>query len=284
PDRASCSRFICDALRPRAADHAFARSGDSGRERPRPGITPACIRGSGGAQKMSNAASKVGMSSLRLTNTVRSALRKSASRRSSMWVRARVASVRRRGPASRPASWRRWAKALRRGSRSADPIDSSRDSSRTLGLLDERRHLLAHLLQVLLVLERGAEGGVDERGVDLLRAQGGKRAGPVKRLRDPRHLVQVHRAQALDQGGDLAGEPVGGLGRARLDYLYLLVEVRVVDPVVQTAALERVVNLARAVGCDDHERRLPGLDGADLGDRDLEVREQLEQEGLELLV
>ena len=44
------------------------------------------------------------------------------------------------------------------------------------------------------------------------------------------------------------------------------------------------MNLTRAVGCDDHERRLPGLDGADLGDRDLEVREQLEQEGLELLV
>jgi hypothetical protein len=44
------------------------------------------------------------------------------------------------------------------------------------------------------------------------------------------------------------------------------------------------VELARAVGGED-DRRAPGrLDGADLGDRDLEVRQHLEQEGLELVV
>jgi len=74
---ASCSRFICELLRPRAFAQAFARSGDIGRARLRPGIAPAAARGSGGAQKISNAASKVAMSSFLLTNTARKALLKS---------------------------------------------------------------------------------------------------------------------------------------------------------------------------------------------------------------
>ena len=44
------------------------------------------------------------------------------------------------------------------------------------------------------------------------------------------------------------------------------------------------MQLARAVGGDDHGRACAGPDRADLGDRHLEVREQLEQEGLELVV
>src|SRR5579872_3044403 len=278
--RDSCSRFIAEDCRPSAADHAFARSGDIGSERLRPGIWPAVTRGSGGAQKMSNAASNVGRSSFRLTKTERSALRKSAARFSWMWVSARVASVRRRGPASRPASCSSLAKAARRGSRS----DRTAGSSRTAGLLDQRGHLLAHPLQVLLVLQRRAERRVDKRGVDLRRAESGERARPVERLRDPRNLVQVHRPQALDERGDLAGQPVRGLRRAGAADLDLLLEVRVVDPVVEAAALQRVVNLARAVRRDDHERRLARLDGAQLGNRNLEVGEQLEEERLELFV
>ena len=56
------------------------------------------------------------------------------------------------------------------------------------------------------------------------------------------------------------------------------------DPVVEAATLEGVVQLAGAVGGQDHQRRLLGPDRADLGDRDLEVGEQLEQERLELVV
>jgi hypothetical protein len=44
------------------------------------------------------------------------------------------------------------------------------------------------------------------------------------------------------------------------------------------------VQLARAVGGEHDERALPGGDRPQLGDGDLEVREQLEQEGLELVV
>jgi hypothetical protein len=44
------------------------------------------------------------------------------------------------------------------------------------------------------------------------------------------------------------------------------------------------VDLARAVGRDDHDRRLRRLDRAELGDRHLEVGQHLEQIGLERLV
>ena len=53
---------------------------------------------------------------------------------------------------------------------------------------------------------------------------------------------------------------------------------------VQAAPLQRVVHLTGAVRRDDHKRRLLGLDGPDLGNRNLEVRQQLEQERLELFV
>ncbi len=52
----------------------------------------------------------------------------------------------------------------------------------------------------------------------------------------------------------------------------------------ESASLERVVQLARAVRRQDHSRLAPSADRSELGDRDLEVREHLEQERLELLV
>ena len=53
---------------------------------------------------------------------------------------------------------------------------------------------------------------------------------------------------------------------------------------VEGPSLEGVVQLTGAVGREDDGRRPFGRDGADLGDRDLEVGEDLEQEGLELVV
>ena len=52
----------------------------------------------------------------------------------------------------------------------------------------------------------------------------------------------------------------------------------------ERAALERIVQLARPVRREDHGRLASGPDRAELGDRDLEVGEHLEQECLELLV
>ena len=59
---------------------------------------------------------------------------------------------------------------------------------------------------------------------------------------------------------------------------------RIADPVIEAAALERVVDFAGAVGGDDDDRRMLGLDRAELGDGDLEVGQHFEQERLERLV
>jgi hypothetical protein len=59
---------------------------------------------------------------------------------------------------------------------------------------------------------------------------------------------------------------------------------RVVDPVIQAAALHGVVDLARAVRRHDHDRRFWRLDGAQLGDGDLEVGQDFEQVRLERFV
>ena len=56
------------------------------------------------------------------------------------------------------------------------------------------------------------------------------------------------------------------------------------DPVEEAAALERVVELARPVRREHDGGTALRPHRADLGDRDLEVREHLEEEGLELVV
>ena len=82
----------------------------------------------------------------------------------------------------------------------------------------------------------------------------------------------------------LLREPLRDPGHAQPHDLDLALDRRMPDPVEERAPLERVVQLARAVRGEDHGRLPPRADGAELGDRDLEVREHLEQERLELLV
>ena len=60
--------------------------------------------------------------------------------------------------------------------------------------------------------------------------------------------------------------------------------VGVLNPLVQAPALERVVHLARAIGCEDDQRRFEGPHGPELGNGDLVFGEQLEQKPFELLV
>ena len=64
----------------------------------------------------------------------------------------------------------------------------------------------------------------------------------------------------------------------------LVLGLGVVEPQVQAAPLERLGQLARVVAGEQHDRLCARIDAAELGDRDLEVREHLEQHRLELLV
>jgi hypothetical protein len=89
---------------------------------------------------------------------------------------------------------------------------------------------------------------------------------------------------ALHERDRLPATGLGGLRHRARTTANLALGVGVVDPVVEAAPLEGVVDLAGAVGGEHHHRRRRRADGADLGDGDLEVGQHLEQEGLELLV
>ena len=100
----------------------------------------------------------------------------------------------------------------------------------------------------------------------------------------PGGLYSDSSRSAGDGGGDLAGEALADLGGPQPDDGHLAVEVGVLDPVVQAAPLEGVVDVAGAVAGQHDERGLLGPVQPELGDRDLPVREHLEQVGLELVV
>ena len=195
----------------------------------------------------------------------------------------RSASSMRPGPTSRPASrstrpkvtrWRVRASLTRRRPR---PRARASPSSASDGVVADE-------VEVLVVLQDGAERLLDDGRVELLAAEGDERLRPVDRLGHARRLGQVEVAQPGDERRRLGGQPLGHAGHAQAQDLDLALERRVRDPVKQAAALERVVQLARAVGGEDDRRAARRRDGPDLGDRDLEVGEHLEQEGLELVV
>ena len=142
----------------------------------------------------------------------------------------------------------------------------------------------AHALLVLAVLQDRAERRVDRLLVEPRRAERRERLRPVDRLRDTGRLVELEVAQRLDRGRDVARERVGNLRRAQPDDRELALEVGMRDPVVEAAALQRVVHVARAVRREHDDRRHLGAHDAELGHRDRPVGEDLEQERLELVV
>src|SRR3984885_6632826 len=144
--------------------------------------------------------------------------------------------------------------------------------------------VVAHELEVVAFLDHRAERVVRVRLVKIGRPKKVQGPDPVDGLGYPRRLGQVELAQPVDRRDHLASQRLGHPGLAYQHDLHLALGGRVPDPVVQAAPFQRVVQFAGAVGGEDDKRRALGTDRADLRDRDLEVGEQLEQEGLELVV
>ena len=84
-------------------------------------------------------------------------------------------------------------------------------------------------------------------------------------------LLQVELADLVDDLDQLAGDRLVELGRVQADDLELVLEVGIVEPQVQAAALERLGQLAGVVRGQQHDRLGPRLDPPELGNRDLEV-------------
>ena len=91
-------------------------------------------------------------------------------------------------------------------------------------------------------------------------------------------------AQRLHEGHQLAVQPRLDARHAGGDDALLQRRVGQGDVQVQAAALQRIAQVADVVGGQEHHRRRHRLDHAELGHRDLEGRQDLQQEGLEGLV
>src|SRR3954452_1844636 len=159
-------------------------------------------------------------------------------------------------------------------------IDATSRASLSVTKLDIRQHpRRCDAVDVLPHLE-----GHAQRSLEIGTLECDERPRPVDRLAHARQLVELLAAQPLYRGADALRYRLGHARDARPHDLGLPLARGVVDPVVEAATLEGVVQLARAVGGQDHERPRAGHHRAELGDRDLEVRQELEQEGLELVV
>ena len=107
---------------------------------------------------------------------------------------------------------------------------------------------------------------------------------PVDGLCNPGGLLDVEAAQPFDRARHLGCEFRWCLRDPQPHDLNCMLEARIVDPVVQAASLQGVVEISGPVrGKDDNRRDLRGK-RADLGDGDSGFGEHLEQERLEFLV
>ena len=106
----------------------------------------------------------------------------------------------------------------------------------------------------------------------------------VQGLGDSRHFFQAHPPRLLHKAANPAGQGLRDAGHLLPDYAHLLFQGGVVYPEVQAPAAQGVGEVPGAVGCQDDGGNVLGLDRADFGDSDLELREDFQQECLELLV
>src|SRR5580692_11474508 len=123
-------------------------------------------------------------------------------------------------------------------------------------LLDQRLRLCAfYLCDIVLIFQQHAERIGDLRRIEGHRIELGQRGRPVERLGDARRLEQVLFAQTLNERDKFRGQSLRRARRFRAYDRHLASEVGIAKPMIKTTTLERVVNLARAIGGDDDDRR-----------------------------
>src|SRR5687768_5528499 len=137
----------------------------------------------------------------------------SSRREGSISPTARANSTRRSVPTRKPAPLSTRPKATAASSIGGAWISPSGISPHPAQPTDERGEAgVGGPLLVLAVLENGAQGCLDELLVELPRAEGDERLGPVEGLGYARWFVEIHRAHLLRRSGDLAGQLLLSIG------------------------------------------------------------------------
>src|SRR5215467_14617297 len=93
-------------------------------------------------------------------------------------------------------------------------------------------------LEIFLILEQETERVLDRFPVEFRAIERHKRRDPVEGLRDARRLVQLRGPQFLDERRDLFRESCRRIRYLRRHDGELFVEVWVVDPMIETPALQ----------------------------------------------
>ena len=125
----------------------------------------------------------------------------------------------------------------------------------------------------------------DEFGIEALGVQQQQRAGPVDGLRDRRHLLEIEIAEFLDEGHQLPTQFRRDVGHPGMDDALFKIGIREWNVEMETAALQRVGDLTRVVARQEDDGRFTvRLDGADLGNRHLEVGEDFQEQRFELVI
>src|SRR5215831_13973105 len=170
------------------------------------------------------------------------------------------------------------------GARPAPPEPGSPSGLGLIGGGQGREPGLPYGLQVFGVLEHRAGRLARVGAVQAGRAEHVQRTGPADRLRDPGRLGEVEVPQPGHPPGDLAGQDLRSGRHPAADDRRDPAGVGVVDPVVEAAPFQRVVQVTGPVRGQHDDRAEPGPPGPQFRDGDRRLGEQLEQERLELVV
>ena len=149
--------------------------------------------------------------------------------------------------------------------RSSRPNPSRFSARCDTGLrLDAGEPLAANGVDVVLGLEHDAERLLDGRRVERLAIERDQRRDPVQRLGDARNLYSSRPRRSCTIAVTCSASRAGACG-TRSRRWPAPSRTTGIDPLIEAAALERVVHFARAVGREDDERRLGGANRAELG-------------------